>query len=271
MSAISLSGVSKTYGRAPVVSDVTLEIRAGEFFGLIGPSGCGKTTVLNVVAGLLQPSGGDVAVGGRPVTAPGPDRGVVFQDFALLPWLSVEGNVAFGLAIRGLPRAEVRARTAAHIEMVGLTGWEESRPAQLSGGMKQRVALARALANDPEILLMDEPFGSVDALTREVLERELLRIWRDAGCTVLFVTHSIDEAILLSDRVGVMSGKPGRLVDLVDVGLPRPREHAALRTEEAVALRERLLASVGASKHEASAGRAGAASTAMGPNDEEVA
>ncbi|MDP2233732.1 MAG: ABC transporter ATP-binding protein [Actinomycetota bacterium] len=245
MTTLALNKVTKTFGRSPVVADMDLHVEAGEFFSLVGPSGCGKTTVLNMVAGLLHPSAGVVTVGGRQVSGPGPDRGVVFQDFALLPWLTVAENVAFGLSIRGLPKAEVAARTAAHIEMVGLTGWEKARPRELSGGMKQRVAIARALANDPEILLLDEPFGSVDALTRDVLERELLRIWSETSCTVLFVTHNIDEAIVLSDRVGVMSGKPGTLVDIVDIALVRPRERSALIAEEATAIRERLLRSVG--------------------------
>lgn len=241
---LALSSVSKTFagvrGHTEAVRDATLTVARGEFFTIIGPSGCGKTTLLDIVAGLTKPTSGTVTLAGTPIEAPDPSRGVVFQDLALLPWLCVRDNIGFGLAIRGVPKDQLEWRVAEHIDLVGLQGFETSRPDQLSGGMKQRVAIARALVNGPEILLMDEPFGSLDALTREAMEQELLRIWRETGATVVFVTHSIDEAIILSDRIAVMSDRPGTVLDVVDVGLPRPRSREMLRTDEAVRLQARL-------------------------------
>ena len=246
---LTLDGISKTFsgirGHTEAVRDVAFTVARGEFFSIIGPSGCGKTTLLDIVAGLTRPTAGEATIAGVPIKGPGPDRGVVFQDFALLPWLPVQDNIGFGLAIRRLPKDERRRRVAEHVSLVGLGGFEGSRPAQLSGGMKQRVAIARALVNDPEILLMDEPFGSLDALTRETMEQELLRIWSDAGATVVFVTHNIDEAIVLSDRIAVMSGRPGTVVDVVTVDLERPRSRGTLHTEEFIRLQSRLRDLVG--------------------------
>ena len=246
---LSLEGISKTFtgvrGHTQAVRNVGFTVAKGEFFSIIGPSGCGKTTLLDIVAGLTKPTSGTAAVANVRIDGPGPDRGVVFQDFALLPWLPVQDNIGFGLAVKRVPKDERQRRVAEHVAMVGLEGFEGTRPGQLSGGMKQRVAIARALVNDPEILLMDEPFGSLDALTREAMEQELLRIWSETGTTVVFVTHSIDEAIVLSDRIAVMSGRPGTVVDIVDVDLPRPRSRETLHSQDFIRLQSRLRDLVG--------------------------
>lgn len=197
--------------------------RGGEFISLLGPSGCGKTTLLKIVAGLLRPTRGRVLINDREVAGPGPDRAVVFQDFVLLPWDTVLKNVAFGLELRGVERNEREATAREKLALVGLTSFEASYPHELSGGMKQRVGIARALAVDPQILLMDEPFGSLDALNRQLLQNELLEIWQGDRKTVLFVTHSIEEAVFLSDRVVVMGTKPGRVIEQIEIDLPRPR------------------------------------------------
>jgi ABC-type nitrate/sulfonate/bicarbonate transport system ATPase subunit len=211
--------------------DLTLA-QGGEFISLLGPSGCGKTTLLKIIAGLLRPTEGAVVLDGRAVSGPGPDRAVVFQDFVLLPWDTVLSNAAFALEMRGVDRQRRDAIAGEKLAMVGLTGFEASYPHELSGGMKQRVGLARALAADPQILLMDEPFGSLDALTRQVLQEELLKIWEADQKTVIFVTHSIDEAVFLSDRVLVMGTRPGRVLRDVTIDLPRPRPES-IRSEPA--------------------------------------
>jgi NitT/TauT family transport system ATP-binding protein len=197
--------------------------QGSQFVSLLGPSGCGKTTLLKIVAGLIRPTAGAVTINGKVVSGPGRDRAVVFQDFVLLPWDSVLGNAAFPLELRGVPRAKREAVAREKLAMVGLTGFENTFPHELSGGMKQRVGLARALAADPEILLMDEPFGSLDALTRQVLQEELLGIWQQDRKTVVFVTHSIEEAVYLSDVVLVMGTRPGRVLERLEIDLPRPR------------------------------------------------
>jgi len=203
--------------------DVSLNIRKNEFVSLLGPSGCGKTTLIRIIAGLIAADRGEIAVDGKTVTAPGRDRCMVFQQFGLLPWRTVISNVEFGLEIDGVPR-EQRHETARHyLKLVGLEGFEGYYPHQISGGMQQRVGIARALSKKPQILLMDEPFGAVDAQTREQLQEELLKIWAQTDTTVLFVTHSIDEAIYLSDRVVVMQARPGRIKEEFGVDLPRPR------------------------------------------------
>ncbi len=201
-----------------------LRVERGEFICLLGASGCGKSTLLRVVAGFEAPSAGRVSVSGRPVTGPGPDRGMVFQDYGLFPWLTVRENVGFGPRARGLPRAEVARTTDRFVAAVGLERFAGAYPHQLSGGMKQRVAIARVLANDAKLVLMDEPFGALDAMTRERLQDELLGIWDAQGLTVLFVTHAIEEAILLADRVVVMSPGPGHIVADIRIGLPRRRD-----------------------------------------------
>ena len=202
-----------------------LEVNEGEFLSILGPSGCGKSTFLNVLLGLLMPDSGELAVNGRRVTGPGPDRAMVFQEFGLLPWRTVQSNVELGLELKRMPAEQRRTISRRLIEMVGLTGFEEHYPHELSGGMKQRVGLARALATDPEVLLMDEPFAALDAQTRDLMQMELLRIWQEARKTVLFVTHQIDEAIYLSDRVLVMTKRPGYAKKMFDIGLPRPRDY----------------------------------------------
>jgi NitT/TauT family transport system ATP-binding protein len=226
---IELRGCRKTYasqnGQAPVMAldGVDLTIRPQEFICLLGPSGCGKTTLLKAIAGLLPLDEGEVCIDGRPVTGPGSDRAMVFQDFALLPWADVVTNVAFGLELRGVPQATREQRARELIGAVGLAGFERHYPRQLSGGMQQRVGLARALAVDPQILLMDEPFGAVDAQTRRLLQEDLLSLLDRTRKTVVFVTHSMEEAVRLGDRVVLMTPRPGRVRDTVEVELPRPR------------------------------------------------
>jgi len=221
MSQIVIEGVRHLYrpprGR-PVLAleDVSLEVRAREFVALLGPSGCGKSTLLYLLGGFLPIEAGRILVEGKPVTAPGPDRGIVFQHFALFPWKTVRGNVLYGLERAGLARPDREARAQQFIDLVGLSGFEDSYPSQLSGGMKQRTAIARTLAFDPQILLMDEPFGALDAQTRSLMQSELLGIWERTPKTVIFVTHDVQEAVYLADRVFVMSARPGRIKAIVD-------------------------------------------------------
>ena len=210
--------------RVTALDGVSLSIRPGEFVTVIGPSGCGKSTLLMLVAGLERTSGGEIVLDGRAVIGPGTDRGVVFQDFALFPWLTVAGNIRFGLKMKRVAGQAQREIVARLLSLVGLSGFEDVYPNRLSGGMKQRVAIARALAYDPEILLMDEPFGSLDAQTRGALQRQLEQIWTATRKTVLFVTHSVREAVYLSDRVVVLSARPGRVLEEVGMDLPRPRD-----------------------------------------------
>jgi NitT/TauT family transport system ATP-binding protein len=226
---IEVVGISKTFpargGDAPVnaLKDVNLRVEDGEFLTILGPSGCGKTTLLRMIGGLIEWDEGEITVNGKPVRGPGPDRAMVFQAFALMPWATVRDNVAFGLELRGVAKAERHARADELIALVGLKGFERRLPGQLSGGMQQRVGLARALAVEPEILLMDEPFGALDEQTRRLLQEELLLIWEKTRKTVIFITHSMEEAVLLGDRVALMSPRPGRIMDISHVPLPRPR------------------------------------------------
>jgi NitT/TauT family transport system ATP-binding protein len=210
--------------------DFSISIKDGEFLVIVGPSGCGKTTFMNTVAGEVEPTNGDLRIFDKPVKGPGPDRSVVFQEYALLPWRTVWDNVKFGLEIQGVSEAEYKDRVQHFIEMVGLTGFERSYPHELSGGMCQRVGLARALATEPKILLMDEPFAAIDAMSRELMQGELERILEQTGQTVVFITHSIDEAITVGDKIVVMTAVPGRLKEVIDVDMPRPRyeEHIKL-------------------------------------------
>src|ERR1700682_1283624 len=210
------------------LSDISLTIEDGAFVSILGPSGCGKSTLLYIVGGFLRPSGGVARVKGRAIPGPGPDRGPVFQEFALFPWKNVLGNVMYGPRQQGVKPADAEAQSRALIEMVGLKGFEHFYPKELSGGMKQRVALARTLAYHPAVLLMDEPFGALDAHTRTRLQNDLLNIWERDRKTVLFVTHSVEEAVYLSDKVVVMTRSPGRIKEIVDIDLPRPRRRAEL-------------------------------------------
>ncbi|TMJ89529.1 MAG: ABC transporter ATP-binding protein [Alphaproteobacteria bacterium] len=219
----------RTNSRLRALGGIDLKVMDGEFVSIVGPSGCGKTTFLSVVDGLIPASAGRILVDGRVVTKPGPDRAVVFQDASLLPWRTVLGNVRYGLECLKVGAREARERATHFINLVGLSGFEDHYPYELSGGMQQRVNLARALVVDPKILLMDEPFASLDAQTREVMQEELLQIWLKAKKTVLFVTHQIDEAIYLSDRVIVFSGRPGRVKQSIPVTIERPRRLAVKR------------------------------------------
>nr|WP_277949988.1 ABC transporter ATP-binding protein [Bailinhaonella thermotolerans] len=196
---------------------IDLDVREGEFLTLVGPSGCGKSTLLDLVAGLTEPSTGEILIDGRAISGPGLDRGIVFQQYALLPWRTALGNVEFGLEAKGVPRRERAERARHFLGLVGLTGFERRYPHELSGGMRQRVAIARSLAFDPDVLLMDEPFAALDAQTRESLQEELLRIWGKTGKTVVFITHGIDEAVYLGQRVAVMSSRPGRITEVIEV------------------------------------------------------
>lgn len=221
---LRVEALSKRYGATEALRGANLRIKQGEFICLLGASGCGKSTLLRLVAGFEPPSAGRVIVAGREVTGPGLDRGMVFQDYGLFPWLSVRANVGFGPKARGLPRAEVERIADRFLAAVGLSRFAAAYPYQLSGGMKQRVAIARVLANDAKLVLMDEPFGALDAMTRERLQDELLAIWAEQTLTVLFVTHAIEEAILLADRVIVMSPGPGHIIADERVDLARPRD-----------------------------------------------
>ena len=225
---LDLRHVGKVYElndqRIEALRDANLVVQKGEFVCLIGASGCGKSTLLRIVAGFEPPSSGEALMWDKPVSGPAPDRGMVFQDYGLFPWLSVRQNIGFGPASRGLPKAELRALVDRFVDMVGLTRFADAYPHQLSGGMKQRVAIARVLAYDAEMVLMDEPFGALDAMTRERLQDELLDIWQRTKLTVLFVTHSIEEAIFLADRVVVMEPGPGRIASEHRIELPRPRD-----------------------------------------------
>lgn len=231
VSAITITHLNRTFpdskrGDIVALENVSFEARAGEFICIIGPSGCGKSTLLQLIAGLDQPTSGKIRINGNPVTGPSAECGFVFQDYALFPWVTVQKNVEFGPKMKRFAknlRAEIARK---YIELTGLQGFEARYPNELSGGMKQRVAIARALANEPQILLMDEPFAAVDSMLRENLQQEILNIWNKTGKTVIFVTHQIDEAIYLADRIIVMTPRPGSILKTVNIDLPRPRERS---------------------------------------------
>jgi NitT/TauT family transport system ATP-binding protein len=231
---LTVSALNKYFGTLQALSDINLGIADGEFISIVGPSGCGKTTFLRIVAGLEALTSGEVRIDGEVVKKPGLDRGFVFQSDNLLPWRTVLANALIGPEVEGAANAEARHRTLDLLKLVGLGGFENYFPRQLSGGMRQRVNLARALAIDPKVLLMDEPFAALDAQTREIMQTELTRIWEQGRKTVLFVTHQIDEAVFLSDRVFVFARRPGRIREVVTVDLPRPRALALKRTPEFV-------------------------------------
>lgn len=225
---IEISQLTKTFtsndgSTVQAIGGVDLTVNDNEFMTILGPSGCGKTTLLKCIAGLAPWDSGEIEIDGAKVRGPGPDRAMVFQNFALLPWATVMDNIGFGLRVRGVAKSEREDRAHQLIKTVGLSGFEKKRPGELSGGMQQRVGIARALAVDPKVLLMDEPFGAVDEQTRRLLQEELLRIWEQQQLTVVFITHSMEEAVLLGDRVVLMSARPGRIAEMVDVPLARPR------------------------------------------------
>jgi NitT/TauT family transport system ATP-binding protein len=243
--SIQIAGVGqvfKTSGTDVVaLADVSLDIKPGRFVVLVGPSGCGKSTLLMMLAGLLRPTTGTILINGAVIEKPDPDRvGVVFQEASLFPWLTAEDNVEFPLALRGVARAERRAKAEDALRLVGLEGFGKRHPHELSGGMKQRVSIARGLVQDPPVLLMDEPFAALDEQTRMTMGDELLRIWAATGKTVVFVTHSLTEAVYLADEVAVMSARPGRIVDHLQVSLPRPRTYEMLSGDAFGSLRERI-------------------------------
>ncbi len=237
---LAVTRLTKSFGDLEVLRSISVGVERGEFISLVGPSGCGKTTFLRIVAGLEKTTSGEVQLDGRIVRGPGDDRGFVFQSDNLLPWRSVIANAMIGPEVAGNAGPAERKRTMELLKLVGLEGFENYYPRQLSGGMRQRVNLARALAIDPEVLLMDEPFSALDAQTREIMQTELLRIWEKGRKTVLFVTHQIDEAVFLSDRVLVFARRPGRLQEDINIALPRPRTLAIKRTGEFVALVDRI-------------------------------
>ena len=260
MARIDVRGLGKIFqtlkgDTVEAIHDLSFAVGDNEFVSIVGPSGCGKSTCLYIIAGFIAPTTGRVLVDDRPVTAPGPDRGVVFQEYALFPWRTVEDNIAYGLEEKGLPREEVRRITQRYVRRMGLEGFQSKYPRELSGGMKQRVALARTLAYEPDVLLMDEPFGALDAQTRELQQDELLAIWREKKKTVLLVTHSVEEAVYLSEKVVVMTTRPGRIKSVVDIDLDRSRhreeivtspEFARLRNRVWLDVREEVLKHYGA-------------------------
>ena len=252
MGTITFQNVSKVYrGQKEVraLDDVSLTIGDGEFVALLGPSGCGKSTLLNLLAGFESVTDGSLLFDGRQVARPGPDRGVVFQEAALFPWLSVWENVIFGPRVQGVPRAEYEGRARELLKLVGLEAFADALPVQLSGGMRQRVGIARVLVMNPRALLMDEPFGALDAQTRLAMQQLLLDVWQSLGTTVLFVTHDIDEAILLSDRICVMSARPGRIVRAIPIELPRPRSIASLTSPDFIAYKADVMADMKVESH----------------------
>ncbi len=228
--------------RTPVTAlqDFDISVGEGEFVSIVGPSGCGKSTFLNVLLGLIQPDSGEMSINGNRVSKPGRDRAMVFQEFGLLPWRTVADNVGLGPELHGASKKQRRELSLHFIDMVGLTGFENHYPHELSGGMKQRVGIARALVSDPDVLLMDEPFAALDAQTRDIMQAELLRIWQEAKKTVLFVTHQIEEAVYLSDRVVVMTKRPGRSKTIIDIPLARPRDYEMRVTPEFNELKLRI-------------------------------
>lgn len=243
MGHLSVKHISQSFEKdsgesTKALEDVSLEIEDGEFVCIIGPSGCGKTTLLRIIAGLDIPDSGQVTLDGDTITVPDPRRGMVFQEYSLFPWRTVMENITFGMEMQHVPQAERLKTAEEYLNLVGLEQFRNSYPYELSGGMRQRVAIVRALANNPSVLLMDEPFGALDAQTRNLLQQELLQIWSKKKITILFVTHSVDEAVYLADRIVVMSARPGKVKEIVTVTLPRPRDRTSRQANE---LRNKLL------------------------------
>ncbi len=264
MGAVSIEHVGLAFGsqqdiKIVALENLSLEVPDKQFAVIVGPSGCGKSSLLDLIAGLREPTSGRCLLDGKPVGGPGADRGMVFQNYSLFPWLSVQKNVEFGLSLKRMRERQRTERARFYVNAVGLSSFAQSYPNQLSGGMKQRVAIARALANDPQVLLMDEPFGALDSQTRTVMQELLLGIWEKEQKTVLFVTHDIDEAIFLGDKVYVMSGRPGRFIDTIDVGLPRPRTIGMVTEPSFIAMKRRIQISLHA---EVRKGMAGVSATA---------
>jgi NitT/TauT family transport system ATP-binding protein len=240
---MTFGGLTQSGGSVEALRDVNLRIEDNEFLTVLGPSGCGKTTLLRAIGGLVTWNSGEIRIDGRAVTGPGPERAMVFQNVALLPWDTVLSNIAFGLELRGMAREDRERKAMELVDLVGLSGFERRMPRELSGGMQQRVGLARALAVEPKVLLMDEPFGALDEQTRRILQEELIRIWERTRTTVVFVTHSMDEAVLLGDRIALFSARPGTVDEVLRVPLPRPRSRdigSIERSAEFVAIRSRL-------------------------------
>ncbi len=241
---IQVTDVTKVYvtarGRTVSLDNVSLDVAEGEFITLVGPSGCGKSTMLNLIGGLLEPTSGDVLVHGDAVRGPSPDRGVIFQQYALFPWLTALQNVEFGLRLQGLRKAERQEKAMHYLDLVGIADFANALPKELSGGMKQRCAIARAYAVNPSVLLMDEPFGALDALTRVQMQDELLSTWQKERRTIVFITHDVDEAVYLASRVVVMSPRPGRISEIIDVPLPYPRTEELRLSPEFASIRARV-------------------------------
>ena len=245
---VKIDNVKKIFntrrGEVVALNGVSFEIKENEFICVVGPSGCGKSTLLNILAGLDTPTSGEVYVDGNLVEGPGPERGVVFQQYALFPWLTVEKNVAFGLKLKGLPEKEINETVEKYLDIVGLKDFANSYPKELSGGMRQRVAIARAYAVNPDVLLMDEPFGALDAQTRTQLQQELLDTWEKEQKTCFFITHDVEEAIILATKVIVMSARPGRIKSVIDVNIPYPRNQETKMTPEFIELKNEIWAQV---------------------------
>jgi NitT/TauT family transport system ATP-binding protein len=241
---LAVQDLRKAFGHAGhqhvVFEEVSLEIRRREFVCIIGSSGCGKSTFIRIVAGLDEATGGEILLDGKPISGPGPDRGMVFQGYTLFPWRTVKQNVMFGLEMQGKSSAEAESTAREWLEMVGLNSFEDAYPHELSGGMKQRVAIARALANEPRILIMDEPFGALDALTRAKMQAYLLQIWKKVDVTILFITHDLEEAVYLSDRILVLGGSPGGIREFIENPVPRPRTPQQFLIPEFLAVKQRL-------------------------------